>query len=660
MLLKWRVPKTIQWVVKLFSIMLLVFTLFRLSTYIAFHPDNVTIIDALPSFALGIAFDIRWICYLLLPIVLFSYVPGFSPYSSIAARKFWTSYLAAATFVIIFFFGADYGHFAYVSTRLNASALNFAEDAKISAEMLWESYPLFWILLALVVAGYIFYRLYTRTHQRVEQANSKKEIIYRRNWYILVTVAMGLGIYGSFTFHPLKRDDAFTLQDNFKAYLALNPLQNFFTTLRFRKPQVENLRAREYYPLISDFLQLDKGTDNYTRSVFPGSGSLESTPNVVLVVCESFSMYKTSMSGNPLNTTPYFNQLTQNGVFFNRCFTPHFATARGMFATLTGIPDVQMSKFSTRNPESLDQHTIINDFEDYNKHYFLGGSSEFNNYRGLIANISGVKIHEEGSFHAQPVNVWGISDKDLFLEANEVFSREKKPFFAVIQTAGNHRPYTISPRDKDFQVQELPQDTLLKYGFLSNEEYNAMRYFDFAFQHFIEAAKKQPYFHNTIFVFVGDHGIAGNAHAMYPDVWTSKRLSDEHVPLLLYAPFLLTPRQHTEVVSQIDVLPTIAGLIHQRYTNTTLGRDLLDPKKKNNAAFVIYHDEEKIGWITDSFYYMKSLRFNEEGLYPLNGNTDQWTTAQQAQLRKHAAQMVTAFYETAKWMLVNNKKKPAP
>jgi phosphoglycerol transferase MdoB-like AlkP superfamily enzyme len=656
MLLRWRVPKTIQWVVKLFFIMMLVFTLFRLSTYIAFHPDKTSIIDVLPSFALGMAFDIRWICFLLLPIVLFSYIPRFSPYSSERAKKIWTSYLAAATFVIVFFFGADYGHFAYVSTRLNASALNFAEDAKISAEMLWESYPLFWMLLALIVVGYIFYKMYNKTHQRVENANSKKEIDYRRNWYLLVTFCMALGLYGSFTFSPLKRDDAFTFNDNFKAYLALNPLQNFFTTLRFRKPQIENLKAKDYYPVINNFLQMDGKADGYARSIYPGSGSLESKPNIVLVMCESFSMYKSTMSGNKLNTTPYFDQLTKNGIFFNRCFTPHFATARGMFATLTGIPDVQMSKFSTRNEESLDQHTIINNFEDYTKHYFLGGSSEFNNYRGLVQNIKGVNIHEEGSFKSPKVNVWGLSDKDLFLEANSSFAKETKPFFAIIQTAGNHRPYTIPETDKDFARKELPKDTLLKYGFLSSEEYNAFRYFDYSFMHFIEAAKKESYFHNTIFVFVGDHGIAGNAKMEYPNVWTDQRLSDEHVPLLFYAPSLLIPQERGEVVSQIDVLPTIAGFVHQRYSNTTLGRNLLDPNKKNNAAFVIYHDEEKIGWVTDSFYYMKSLRFEDEMLYPLNANASSWTKQQEKEMKKKASVMVSAFYETAKWMLVNNKK----
>jgi phosphoglycerol transferase MdoB-like AlkP superfamily enzyme len=317
----------------------------------------------------------------------------------------------------------------------------------------------------------------------------------------------GFGSLWSFTTKPLKWNDAFEMKDNFKAYLALNPLQNFFTTLRFRQPEVEQQKAKLYYPVIKELLQLDSANANgYERWTYPGSRSLESKPNVVLVICESFSMYKSTMSGNPLNSTPYFDELCKEGIFFEKCFTPHFSTARGMFATLTGIPDVQLSKFSSRNEESINQHTIINNFEEYEKHYFIGGSSEFNNYRGLLNNIKNVHRFEEGDFTSPKVNVWGISDKDLFLEANNVLKPQAKPFFAVIQTADNHRPYTIPETDKDFVRKDIPKDTLEKYGFLSVDEYNAFRYADYSFKALIETAKKEGYFHNTIFVFVGDHG----------------------------------------------------------------------------------------------------------------------------------------------------------
>ncbi len=141
-----------------------------------------------------------------------------------------------------------------------------------------------------------------------------------------------------FLFIPLKWKDAFELNDNFKSYVALNPMQNFFTTLKFRKPSFDDDKAKNYFPLVADFLQLDQkniNDESYSRLVLPNSKSLESRPNIVLVICESFSMYKSSMSGNPLNTTPYFKQLCDSGIFFDRCFTPTFGTARGVFAVLT-------------------------------------------------------------------------------------------------------------------------------------------------------------------------------------------------------------------------------------------------------------------------------------------------------------------------------------
>ena len=115
----------------------------------------------------------------------------------------------------------------------------------------------------------------------------------------------------------------------------------------------------------------------------------------------------------------------------------------GLFAVLTGIPDAQLYKFSTRNPLAVRQHTIINSFEGYNKYYFLGGDPEFNNFEGLLHNIDGLQMITEGKFHSPKINVWGISDKNLFLEANEKLKKETRPFFAIIQTADNHRPFMI-------------------------------------------------------------------------------------------------------------------------------------------------------------------------------------------------------------------------
>jgi phosphoglycerol transferase MdoB-like AlkP superfamily enzyme len=243
------------------------------------------------------------------------------------------------------------------------------------------------------------------------------------------------------------------------------------------------------------------------------------------------------------------------------------------------------------------------------------------------------------------------------MEAHKVIKDQQQPFFAIIQTAGNHRPYTIPTEDADFIQRKVSDDTLRKYGFDSPEEYHAFAYTDYCYQKFIEAAKKERYFENTIFVFVGDHGVEGNAGEMYPRSWTSQRLSDEHVPLLYYAPKLLTPQWRNEVVSQIDVLPTLAGMVAQPYSNTTLGRDLLSPKKKTNAAFIIHHDEGNIGVVTDDYYYVKNIRINREELVSVKQDQLTLSPAQADSVKKSLSKLTSALSETAKWMLVNNKPK---
>jgi len=659
-----QIPKTaplaLQWTGKLWLIFILIFTLLRVATLMLFMPVNTTVREIVPSFWLGFIYDARWVSLILLPIAVLSMLPRFSPFYSTFNKKVWSFYLAASALFVLFFFGADFGNFSYNHTRLNASALNFAEDPAISFKMLWQSYPMVWILFALILTVLLLSRLFRHTHVVTLKKNLFENPKRRRRWYAGALLFFMWCIYGLFCVQPLKWKDAFELENNFTAYLALNPLQNFFSTLQFRKPSFNNEKAKDYYPLIAKFLGIKDDRDDlsYDRIVNPGSRALESRPNVVLILCESFSFYKSSMADNPLNSTPYFKQLCDSGIFFNRCFTPTFGTARGAFALITGIPDVQLSKFSTRNPEAIDQYTIINSFEGYEKFYFIGGNSDFNNFEGLIKNINDVKIYQEGSYNAPPLNVWGISDKNLFLEAGAVLSQQRKPFFALIQTADNHRPFTIPEEDTDFERRVVPDDTLHKYGFESLKEFQAFCYTDYCFKKFMEYAQQQEWFDNTIFVFVGDHGVEGETAFIYKDEKRNLgKLTDEHVPLLFYAPELLEPALHKEVVSQIDVLPTIAGMIHQPYLNTTLGRDLLNFKNKMDAAFIIHHDEGNIGIVNDNFYFTKNLQITKEELFPIDSAGFAMNDAAKDSVKQMLSEYTTAIYETARYMLLHNKKR---
>jgi phosphoglycerol transferase MdoB-like AlkP superfamily enzyme len=608
---------------------------------------------------MGIRYDLRWIAFILLPIILASMRPQWSPFYSARNKKGWSWYLAITTFVVFVFFAAGFGSFSYNKTPLDAGAMNFAEDFNISWRMMKQTYPLFWMLLGLVVAVLFFRWMYHRSHWQVIIRTDGMGIPYRRKFFVLTALILLFFIWGNFSWPPLSRKDCFKFNNSFKAYLALNPLQNFFATLKLRKPDYNERKAKEAFPVMADWMQFpDKKEFSYRRQTGPRSNAFESKPNIVLVQCESFSMYKSSMSGNPLDATPFFDSLCRSGIFFERCFTPHFSTARALFAILSGIPDAQLFKFSSRNPEAVKQHTIVNNLADYEKHYFLGGDPEFGNFDGLLNNIDGLQMHTGKRPGVPEVNVWGISDKELFLEANSVFVQLEKPFFAYIQTSGNHRPFdrAIASTDTDFVKLKIENEELKKYGFESIDEFNAFRYFDYCVQKFIEAAQKEKYFHNTIFVFVGDHGVAGNANAMYPPVWTDQRLTDEHVPLLFYAPHLLSPQRRMEVVSQIDILPTIAGMLHQPYINTTLGRDLLDPAKKYNFAFIT-NTADVIGMVTDDFYYSKNINSKEEQLSPMHSGSLRYTIHQQDSVKKKLSVFTGAFFETAKYLIMKNEKE---
>ncbi len=609
---------------------------------------------------MGIRYDLRWIAFILLPVVLLSLWPRLSPFYSAKNKKWWTWYLAIITFIVFFFFAAWFGSFSYNRTPLDAGAMNFVEDPGISIKMMFQTYPMVWMLLGLVAAVMFFRWMYHRSHWQVTSRTDGMGIPYARKHFIALGLVLLFFAWGTVSFKPLKWDRSFHFGSSFKSYLALNPFQHFFTTLKMRKPDYNKAKAKEVYPVMAEWMQWpDKNSFNFRRVVGPRSNSLESKPNIVLVQCESFSMYKSTMSGNRLNATPFFDSISRNGIFFERCFTPHFSTARALFAILSGIPDAQLFKFSSRNPEAVKQHTIVNSFTDYDKHYFLGGDPKFSNFDGLLENIRGLQMHTGQREGIPEVNVWGISDKDLFLEANDVFRRQVKPFFAYIQTSGNHRPYnkTIPENEEGFTKKSIPDEELQRYGFESIDEYNCFRYSDFCIEKFIEAASKEKYFSNTIFVFVGDHGLAGNADAMYPPVWTANRLTDEHVPLLFYAPGLLTPQKRSEVVSQIDVLPTIAGMVHQSYVNTTLGRDLLDPDKQNSFAFIT-NTSDVVGIVTNDFYYTRNIFSNEEQIQSMHhpGVGPVYSAEAMDSIKKKLSAFATAYFETAKYLLMNNKE----
>ncbi|MBN9349360.1 MAG: sulfatase-like hydrolase/transferase [Chitinophagaceae bacterium] len=706
------------WMIRTGICLLVFMTIMRFVFFYRFHPLSAGISDYVASFLLGVRYDLRIICGIILfpfligqlyiekkngklstgsyirigiTVLIMVFLLGFmkkghilmsnliamvilfllvllwlflskdcNPFHNKISRKIFRWYLNIIMLAVVFFYALDFEHYDYLKQRLSASVVNYAEDVNISANMIWETYPVFWLIFFIVIGtvALLWWVNYSYARLARREPGTKQTSTIPTVGLVII---FALAIFGRLNQYPLRWSDAFALGNDFKANLALNPFQSFLSTLSFRNSGYDLNTVKKYHGLVSEYLGINNPDNkelNFDRQFIAPANAPKR--NVVIVICESFSMYKSSMSGNPLNTTPYFNQMCENGVFYDHCFTPSYGTARGVWATITGIPDVEYPNTSSRNPSYVDQHTIINDYKGYDKYYFIGGSSSWANIRGLLTNnIAGLHLLEEENFKAKKENVWGISDKRLLLAANDTFKSLKKPFIAIVQTADNHRPYTIPDEDKgEFKIENFPPDTLQKYGFASNEELNAFRYTDFVFKTFIEAAKKESYFKNTLFVFVGDHGIPGNADSEYPHVWEKASLTIHHVPLLFYAPGFLKPERSSRVCSQVDLLPSASALAGISYQNSTMGINLFDSGKINtplkNAVFLFDPTMDQIGIATDSLVYLNNLISNKQMFYSMLPDIKP-NKAKEDSMRI----LTTAWYETAKYLLYHNKKKEA-
>jgi len=657
--------KNTRWVLANGLLFLLLLTLLRLIFCLVFkNPQPSSLWDA---FFLGLRFDLRIIAIPSLFVWLLTLIPFLNPFRKPALSKVWNVFYLLLAVAVLVFYTADFGHYAYLHQRLNASALSYLRDLRISSTMVWQSYPVIrWIIFAILFILLLRW-LIRKNFNRIAQSSSlptKKPARFAIS--VVFIFLMAFFIFGRLGQYPLRWSDVQGLGSDYKASLALNPFQSFASTMAFKDDKIDMQKVREHYLELAAYYGVPNpniDSLNFARTVPARDSFSFSQPNVVLVICESFSGYKSSMYGNPLNTTPFFDSLSKGGVFFERCFSPCFGTARGIWATITGIPDVTIGPTTnTRNPAIVSQHSILNDFTNYEKLYFIGGSFSWANIRGLLKhNIDNVHLYEQEDYVAPKIDVWGISDKNVFLEANKVLAQQTRPFFSVIQTADNHRPYTIPAEDEQaFKKLTLPTDTLHKYGFESNEEFNAFRYTDFCYQKFMEAARQEKYYDNTIFIFVGDHGIRGNAGEMFPKVWTEQGLTCQHIPLLFYAPKMLVPKRLSYLCSQLDILPTAAGLSKIPYTNTTLGTDILDPKMlvKDSGAhkrLIIFDDNKQLaGTGYQGTFFEKNIADKSGKIFNLKNNNP---LPPNDSLQKSLQSFTEGWLEWAKYLAYHNKKK---
>lgn len=340
-------PRLIKWIFYLDLFFLLIMSLLRFATWSLFKTDQVSFGASFPAFLLGIRYDARIVSAFSLMLLLLGSIRQLHPFRSSGAKKFWIFFASFFGGILIVFYVFDFLHFRYLSQRLNASALSFLEDTKISSAMVWQTYPVVRILIGIIAAIFLFKWIIKLLYKKADRNGVNCSKSLRITWSIASFLVFGLLIFGRAGQYPLRWSDAFNSGNDFQANIALNPFQSFLSTLSFRTSTYDKVKVQQYYSLMSSYLGIDKPDSvslNFQRKVLKNDSGISTKPNIIIVICESFSAYKSSMWGNPLNTTPFFNEISKQGIFFDNCFTPHFGTARGVWATITGIPDVEVGK----------------------------------------------------------------------------------------------------------------------------------------------------------------------------------------------------------------------------------------------------------------------------------------------------------------------------
>ncbi len=643
---------------------LLLLFLLRVAFYSVFSPGEAyASADLARAFWLGLRFDLRLILLLVLPLMIFGW-GRWSPLASDLSLKLWRIFYTCLSFCWMLFYGFDFGFYSYLKSRMNSTVFIQLETPSIALQMVWESYPVILITLGFIAAVAFYYFLLQRFVLRRFKNNF---LLMPAPTLITFFVVLFLGgLYGNFSQYPLRWSEAFFSPQPFLSHLSLNPVLYFVETYEYsNKKNYDESEVRSHYDVMASYLGVDAPNSkklNFKRTV--KAQDVPFRPNVVVIIMESMAMSKTNLMQASLKPTPYLEDIANQSHWFSQYYSPAEGTARNIFSIMTATPDVTKEQTSSRNPLVVDQKVIANAYKGYRKMYFLGGSASWANIRGIFShNIEGVEIYEDSDGLKKPkTDVWGVSDLDLFIASHEKFETlpEDQPFFAVIQSASFHRPYTIPKDAKGFKTKKAKLIELKESGFYSEDQYNSLRFSDFSLGYFFKLAKKSKYYDNTIFVITGDHGLPDDGGANVSAGSQKWSLEKYHVPLIIHNKKLLPAGVMDErPAGHADLMTTAAYLAGVDHVNTTLGRNLFDKrfdKERYSFVYNYYSELGEFGLLDGEFYYHFDT-LNQGRLFKYK--SDDPATDVKAEFPAVFARMeavAKGYLSTANYLLFNNQK----
>lgn len=503
-------------------------------------------------------------------------------------------------------------------SRFNFIAVDYLVYTNEVVGNIWQSYPMVPILsgiviVATVVAAIVWKKFSFKTHVPA--------------WYVRASILVGTLAFCALAFSLLDNSQVEGSGNRYNDELGKNGFYSLFSA--FLKNE---LPWDEFYPTLSqDELtrrmrkEFDSagtqfvGADNEIRRHVPAKKT-EKKLNVMLVVMESFGSEFMNEE-----TAPNLSRLAKEGLYFSNTYATGTRSVRGLEAVSLAIPPLPgMSVVRRDGNENLETAGTFFAQKGYKNRWIYGGYGVFDNMNYYFEN-NGFEVCDRSSMAEDEISfttIWGVCDEDLFKrairEANKSHAKNE-PFFNFVFTTSNHRPYAYPDGKID-----IPSKTGRK---------GAVKYADFAVGELVRLAREQPWFDDTIFVFVADHcsSCAGR-----------KELNPEKhkIPLIFWSPKNIVPARKDFVVSQIDALPTLLGLLGFDYETSFYGKDALAPDYRSRAFISNY---QHVGFLKDdALVVMKPVK--EILIYRGNAETPENYTAENAPEIVHEA---AAYYQHA-------------
>ncbi|MBP9155738.1 MAG: sulfatase-like hydrolase/transferase [Xanthomonadales bacterium] len=529
-------------------------------------------------FAVGFGYDLLALIYLSCPLVLWLW---WMPKRWLASRPGRVLHLLIGwgmVALLLFVAVAEWVFWEEFQTRFNFIAVDYLVYTTEVLGNIRESYPVGWIL-TLLAAGSASIMLVARHYWRSDDQHTTflSRTVVAACWFALTAVSAWL-VSGDMK--DLGRNQyADELSGNgiyqfFAAYRSSSLDYNRFYRTLSREAAYAELRRSLDTP---DAHFINDDPYNITRDIV--SAAPERRLNVVLISIESLSASYSGSYGRPDTLTPELDKLTDQSLVFSKLYASGTRTVRGLEALALSVPPTPGESIVKRpGNEGLFSLAEVFNAKGYVSEFLYGGYGAFDNmnyffgqngYR--VADRSDIPV--DGIHHA---NIWGVADEDLYSLALTEFDRlngTNTPFFAHIMTTSNHRPYTFPEGRVD-----RPQ----------GERNSAVAYTDWAIGDFLRRARAKPWFDDTLFVITADHCASSGGIAQLP-------VFRYHIPMWIFAPKHIQPARVDRMMAQIDIGPTVLGLLGFNYQSQFYGADLFQlPAGRERALIGNY---QRLGYL---------------------------------------------------------------